>query len=320
MAINNSILLSITAIIFISLFLFIIGLMRLGQKVTARRRMINKIQSGGYGLKGYDVHSGAKRPSESGVIIQKIFEKIGTRVRPQSNEDYSSIRMLRAGIDGKNAATVFWGVKLFFVITLPAVFFCIREPILHLTLPRWSTFIGVMLAISGLYAPDLWIFLKTGRRKQELRHSLPDSLDLMVVCVESGMGVDSAFNRVAKEIRFSDPELSRELTIMNHELRAGMARRDALKNLAMRINIDEINNFTSLLIQADKFGTSIAQALRVYSDSFRSQRFQKAEEKAAKIPVKILIPLILFIFPAMFIVILGPAFMRIFKALGGLMQ
>ena len=144
-------------------------------------------------------------------------------------------------------------------------------------------------------------------------NGFPDALDLMVVCVEAGMGLDSAITRVAREIGLSNKVLSDELNIYNLEMRGGKLRRDALKNLALRTDVPEVNNLATLLIQTDKFGTSIGQALKVYSDTMRVQRFQRAEERAAKIPVKLIFPLILFIFPSLFVVILGPAVINIYK-------
>jgi tight adherence protein C len=155
--------------------------------------------------------------------------------------------------------------------------------------------------------PDVWLTLKIGRRKDTFFEGLPDALDLMVVCVESGMGLDASINRVAEEMALSNQVVSDELKLVNLELRAGMKRSDALRNLSKRIDLDDVRNLTTLLIQ-----TSIAKALRVFSDSFRTKRFQKAEEIAAKIPLKLIFPLGLFIFPATFVVAIGPAVIRIF--------
>jgi tight adherence protein C len=129
------------------------------------------------------------------------------------------------------------------------------------------------------------------------------------------MGLDSAIYRVAQEMRLNSLELSDELQLMNLELRAGKSRKDALKNLALRTNLEEINSLVTLLIQTDQFGTSMADALRIYSDSYRTQRYQRAEELAAKLPVKLIFPLVVFIFPALFVVLLGPAAISIYNAL-----
>jgi tight adherence protein C len=157
--------------------------------------------------------------------------------------------------------------------------------------------------------------LKTSRRKDKISRGIPDALDILVVCVEAGMGLDAAMNRVADEIKLNNKPLSEELKLYNLELRAGKSRQDALRNLGLRIDIEDVRNFATLLIQTDKFGTSIAQALRTYSDTFRTKRYMKAEEIAAKLPVKLVVPLILFIFPSLLVTIMGPAAIRIFHAL-----
>jgi len=318
MPLNKSIPIFFGAIIFLVLFLLSIGITRFIRQRADRQRIVDKIKKGVQGKDVVDSGSIGGDQGKSHSLTLSLFKKIGSRVFSDSGAEYSSIRMkmLRAGISLENDAAIYWGAKIFFVFTFPAAFIVIRLPDLKLIETHHLLGIGVVLAIVGLYLPDLWLHIKTDRRKQALLKSLPDVLDLMVLCVESGMALDSAFNRVAREMEFSDPELSGELLLMNRELRAGKARGDALKHFAQRTNLDEINNFVGLLIQVGKFGTSIAQVLRVYSDSFRKQRFQRAEEKAAKISVKILIPLILFIFPALFIVILAPAFMSIIKSFG----
>jgi tight adherence protein C len=167
----------------------------------------------------------------------------------------------------------------------------------------------------GFYIPDLWLKLKTSRRKEEIQDALPDALDLLVVCVEAGMGLDAAINRVGEEIRINSPAISDEFRLFNLEVRAGKAKRDALKNLSLRTDLEDVNSLVTLLTQTEKFGTSVANSLRVYSDSFRVKRAQKAEEIAAKLPVKMLFPLVFFIFPCMFIVILGPGVIRVFRAI-----
>ena len=153
------------------------------------------------------------------------------------------------------------------------------------------------------------------RRKDMIVKGFPDALDLLVVCVEAGMGLDAAINRVAEEIRLSSPVLSDEFRILNLELRAGKARADALRNLGVRTDVEEVRNFATLLVQTDRFGTSVAQALRVHSDAMRVRRYQKAEELAGKLPVKLMVPLIFFIFPAIFVVVIGPAVIQIYHAI-----
>jgi tight adherence protein C len=168
----------------------------------------------------------------------------------------------------------------------------------------------------GLYLPHIWLHLHTSRRKEKICEGFPDTLDLLVVCVEAGMGLDAAINRVAEEMRMVNRVISDELQMLNLELRAGKPRMDALRGLAFRTDLDDVKSLVTLLIQADRFGTSVAQALRIHADSMRTKRYQKAEEKAAQLPVKLLLPLIFCIFPSLFIAILGPAAIQIKKIRG----
>ena len=176
-------------------------------------------------------------------------------------------------------------------------------------------FYCVLASACGYYAPVLWLQRAIARRKDALQRAIPDSLDLMVVCVEAGLGLDQAIARVGEEVIRTHPELSDELNVLSLELRTGVSRLDALRNLAQRMDLDEVRNLVALLVQTDRFGTSIGQALRVHADSMRTTRRLKAEELAAKLPVKLLLPLIFFIFPSMFIVIIGPAAIKMMRVL-----
>jgi tight adherence protein C len=206
------------------------------------------------------------------------------------------------------------------VVAFPAIFILVKVTFLPLLTYQVTMIVVILCALLGFYLPDIVLRQKADKRKEKILEALPDGLDLLVICVESGMGLDSAINRVAQELKLSSPFLSDEFHFMNLELRAGKQRDEALRNLALRTNLDEINSLTTLLIQTDKFGTSMADALRVYSDSFRVERQQRAEEKAAKLPVKMLFPLIFFIFPALFVVILGPATINIYENIIKTMQ
>jgi len=266
--------------------------------------------------------SKAMPPQTGGWIQNRVlnfFSSLGQRV-PAGDAliDYTKLRpiFLKAGVRRQNAPTVYWGAKLFLAFVPALILFLYRViiPGFPLSTAQMVALLTLM-AIAGFYFPDIWLRFKISRRKEVILKGFPDSLDLLVVCVEAGMGLDSAITRVAKEIQLNYKVLSDELKQYNLELRAGKLRKDALKNLAMRTDLDEVNNLVTLLIQTDKFGTSVAQALTVYSDTMRTQRYQRAEEMAAKIPVKLLFPLILFIFPSIFVVILGPAVINIYKVL-----
>ena len=181
--------------------------------------------------------------------------------------------------------------------------------------PTKSLAICLFLAVVGLYLPNLlWLRLKIARRKKKISEGIPDALDLLVVCVEAGMGLDSAIYRVGEESTLTNKPLADELKFYNLEMRAGKSRKDALRDLALRVELEEVRSLVTLLIQAEKFGTSVAQSLRIYSDAFRTKRFQRAEEIAAKLPVKLIFPLMFFIMPSLFVVLIGPAVMSIYQA------
>jgi len=170
-------------------------------------------------------------------------------------------------------------------------------------------------ASAGYFFPVLWLRHAVGSRKEKILDAFPDALDLMVVCVEAGLGLDAAIARVSSEIKFAHPELADEFNLVSLELRTGLARIDALKNLSRRVDLEEVNSLVALLVQTDKFGTSVGQSLRVHSDAMRTNRQLRAEELAAKLPVKLLFPLIFFIFPSLFVVIIGPGMVKIARTL-----
>jgi len=172
-----------------------------------------------------------------------------------------------------------------------------------------------LLAVLGYFLPTLILSHLVEARKRKIKEGLPDALDLLVVCVEAGQGLTAAMKRVSDELQFSNPVLAKELNLVNLEINAGLEREVALRNLAERTGVEEVASLTSMLIQADRFGTSLAQSLKVQSETLRTTRRQKLEELAAKTPVKLVFPLLLFIFPALMVVIIGPAIIRIMENL-----
>jgi tight adherence protein C len=223
------------------------------------------------------------------------------------------LRFLRAGIRNKSAAPYYFAIKTLLTFVLPstvAVF-------LLLTQPEFSAsntlFVVILTAAAGYYSPELALTLVTNQRAARMRNGLPDMIDLMVICTESGMSVDASISHISKEMVRSNPDLSEEFYLSALEMRAGAGRIDALKNLALRAGLEDLNDLVSMLVQADKFGTSLAESLRVQSDMMRTRRAQRAEEMAAKIPVKMLLPMVMFIFPTIMIVLLGPAVIQVIQ-------
>ncbi|MGB8442282.1 MAG: type II secretion system F family protein, partial [Candidatus Acidiferrales bacterium] len=168
-------------------------------------------------------------------------------------------------------------------------------------------FVPLLAAVVGYLLPELWLMWRVQARQHRLRLALPDALDMLVICVEAGLGLDQALMRVAQELRITHPQLSEELQLVNMEMRVGKTRLEAMRELARRTGVEDIKALVAMLIQTERFGTSIAQSLRVHSDDLRMKRRQRAEEMSAKTTVKMVPPLVFFIFPALMVVILGPA-------------
>jgi tight adherence protein C len=308
----------ISVIMFLFVFLLVFGIMQYASFVQGKKKLIKKVQFGEYVETLEDLKASFRSREESTVLSSMGWLKhLGKYFINEKSEDYSRVKLafLRAGFNNEDLISIYWGLKCLLGIVLPIIFFLLRITVFKVIQPNITMLICIILAIAGFYLPDVFLQLKTSRRKDKISRGIPDALDILVVCVEAGMGLDAAMNRVADEIKLNNKPLSEELKLYNLELRAGKSRQDALRNLGMRIDLEDVRNFATLLIQTDKFGTSIAQALRTYSDTFRTKRYMKAEEIAAKLPVKLVIPLILFIFPSLLVTIMGPAAIRIFHAL-----
>jgi len=307
----------IPVLIFGGTLLLIFGIWMYVSSLKSRRDLLKKVADSGQ-------EQGVSEPSAEGSKVRQIFlnftRHLGGLGKPKSEDEISHLRkrFLQAGLGRfSNVTLSFYGARVFFAILLPVLFIIFKVSLMRPMLPFQIVFIVVVLALIGFYIPSLWLKIKIGRRKEEIVYGFPDALDLMVICAEAGMGLDAAINRVGEEMSLRCPEVSEEMKLLSRELRAGKQRRDALRNLAMRTDSEDVNSFVTLLIQTDKFGTSIAQALRVQSDSMRTKRAQKVEELAAKLPVKLLFPTILFIFPSLFLVLMGPALIRAFRVWKG---
>src|SRR5688572_523495 len=255
--------------------------------------------------------------------LRVLLEWFAKMNQPSNIEEARATRrqLITAGYRSGKAPVFFAGAKLFLAVVFTTLIALV--PAKFLGFPTFSKliFYYVLAAACGYYAPIIWLRRAVAERKDALQRAIPDALDLMVVCVEAGLGLDQAIARVGEEVKLTHPVLSDELNLLAIELRSGVSRQEALRNFAHRTDMEEARNLVALLIQTDRFGTSIGQALRVHADSMRSTRRLKAEEMAAKLPVKLLLPLIFFIFPSMFIVVLGPAIIKmvrvLFPAMGG---
>lgn len=253
----------------------------------------------------------------------KVLARLGNASQPKESQSKSPLRasLITAGYRSSQAPGVFLGARIFVGIVFGLVFLLFGADAMEgkdpLAFPAFL--VGAMFL--GYYLPTMWLNRSVSTRQQRITNAFPDSLDLMVVCVEAGLGLDQALSRVALEVKKGHPDLGEEFELLNLELRAGLSREQGLRNLVSRIDLDDIRSLVALLIQTDRFGTSIGQALRVYSDSMRLKRRMVAEGKAAQLPVKLMIPLILFIFPALMVVIIGPGAISLMRnllpAMGG---
>ncbi|MFN2604358.1 MAG: type II secretion system F family protein [Gemmatimonadaceae bacterium] len=222
-------------------------------------------------------------------------------------------QLVHAGYDSPMAPAIYATVRVFLLVLLPVVSFIV--------LPPPTVFkgfvIGASAAFFGLLLPVFFLTRQVRKRRERIRRSLPDALDLLVVCVEAGISLDAALLRVSKDMVYVHPELSRELLIVNRKTNAGITREAALRGLWDRTGVDEVRSLVSSLIQSEKWGTSSSRVLRVSAETLRRKRRFAAEKKAAAAPLKMLIPMALLIFPALFVVILGPAVMKIVQTFGG---
>jgi tight adherence protein C len=317
MDLNNPIVMYGTlGVAFCTILLILYGIQQAIKSARQRRKIIQKIKHNRDAWTISDLGAEEKHRAASGKVL-KMVARMGSRFSADNPSTYSAerLRLLRAGIRSPNAGQILWGAKIWSPLMLIMVFLGLRIYLPQLKILSSPTTISITVAIGvfGFYLPELWLSMKSRLRKDKLVKDLPDTLDLLVVCVEAGLGLDSAFNRVAEEIKLTSPHLSREFKLLNLELRAGKSRREALRNLSTRADIDSLKALATLLIQTEMFGTGITKALRVFSDSFRTHRFQKAEEIAAKLPVKMLIPMIFFIFPTFMAVMIGPAAISIWE-------
>jgi tight adherence protein C len=234
------------------------------------------------------------------------FEK----VVPKSKAEMSVVqqRLVRAGFRNDSAVSLFYGAK--FVVPFVLCFLAFVTGIW-----RYSPFLVYMVALGlGYLLPDFWLGNRMAARQASIRRGLPDVLDLLVICIEAGLSLDQATSRTAEELAIAQPAICDELGIVVLEQRAGLPRATAWKNFADRTNVESVRNLVSVLVQSEKFGTSVAKTLRVHSDTLRTQRRQKVEEQAAKTTVKLVFPLVLFIFPSLFLVTLGPAAIKVMES------
>jgi tight adherence protein C len=249
---------------------------------------------------------------QTGVSIGGVVEHF-ENVLPKSQAEISVTltRLRRAGFRSESAIKLFYGSKIVVPLLLCVVCFVTG-------LGKLSLLLYILSLALGFLAPDFWLGKRISTRQSRIRRGLPDALDLLVICIEAGLSMDQATARTAMELKQAQPEVCDELGIVVLEQRAGRPRGEAWKHMAERTDVDCVRNLVTMLVQAEQFGTSVGKTLRVHSDTLRTQRVQAVEEAAAKTTIKLIFPLVLFIFPSLFVVVLGPAFISIMESFKGL--
>ena len=303
--------LALLALVFIIVVAMVILMTNALARRAAMRTRLNEVRGGQTRLTDTTSLRGDNM-AKGWYKLTEIIEKTGISLVDTQGESLRA-RLIAAGYNSPLAPKVFTALRLGMLILLPAFF----VGLIFLSGTEVSPFklylVGVGLAIFGLYAPNLFISAKADRRREAIVNGFPDSLDLMLVCVEAGLGMEAAFDRVGREMQNSHPLVAQMLSIVTLELRAGATREEALRNMANRTQVTEIRSFSTLLIQSDKLGSSIGETLRVYASEMREKRRMRAEEKAHKLPVLLSVPLVACMLPVMIGVLMLPAVIRVIR-------
>ncbi len=286
-----------------------------GMKLWVRpKEAIDRVT--GVGMMGVGEEQAPVHPS---LALREVMEKLGNMV-PPSPKDANVVqkRLIRAGLRDHSSIYVLYGAKVVFAIALPLIASLAVLP--GDSDPTNKIMVIMAAAGVGFFGPNEFVNHKARKRQKEIRRGLPNALDLMVVSVESGLGLDQAILQVAKELDQAHPEISEEFALVNLELKAGKRRSEALRNMSDRTSVDDLKKLVAVLIQADRFGTGVAQSLRGHADYMRVQARQVAEEKAAKLGVKLVFPIFFCILPSLFVVTVGPVAVKITRELVPMMN
>jgi tight adherence protein C len=294
-----------------SILLFVLlagGTTVLGVKLWARpRAAIERVT-------GQLADPAEKMPVHPSLVFRDMVARLGSVLPvPAKGNGRLERLLIRAGYRRPQTVRVVYGAKLLLAVALPLLAWALVS-MFSVTIDT-QIMIVVGAAVVGYSVPGYVVTFQARRRQRRIRRGLPDALDLLVICVESGLGLDQAIMQAAKELELAQPDISREFATVNQELRTGTRRADALRNLAQRTAVDELKKLVAVLIQADRFGTGIAQSLRMHADYMRVQARQVAEEKAAKVGVKLVFPIFFCILPTLFVVTVGPMAVRLVKEL-----
>jgi len=294
----------LTVLIFVVLAM---GLAGVGMRMYVRPKEAMERVAGG--SQGND-----HMPSHPSLAIHDLIKRMGNMI-PQSPKDVTVMqrRLIRAGLRNPGALKLLYGSKAALGVALPVL---TAVTVVGGSSDPGNKFAAILAAGAiGFFGPNEYVRRMAGKRQKQISRGLPNSLDLLVVCVESGLGLDQAILQVSKELEHAHPEISEEFGMVNLELKAGKRRVEALRNLAERTGVDDLKKLVAVLIQADRFGTGVSQSLRAHADFMRIQARQVAEEKAAKLGVKLIFPIFFCILPSLFVVTVGPVAMKIVREL-----
>ena len=301
----------IAVLIGLTVVLGVLGAIQLApNRPRAVSQRLSELRRLGYAGVSAEAAGRQDRRAQFELFLRRLGSKVDT-----TRQDSAEIRqrLVQAGYRSQSAPAVFWGVRFLLTTSLGLSMLAIGAA--SGAEPSSLLMRGLAAAGLGWVLPSFYIGRKQKKRKLAIQKALPDALDLMVVCVEAGLGLNQALVRVSEEIRHVSMEMSEELILVNLEIRAGAERSQALRNLAERTGVDDVRALTAILIQTDRFGTSVSTALRTQADTMRTKRRQRAEEAAAKTTIKLIPPLVFCVFPAIFTVILGPAAIQIYRVL-----
>jgi tight adherence protein C len=264
--------------------------------------------------------AGPAAPDRNSItrLAETTLPKIGTPFVPSDEDERTKLqtRLIHAGLYGRQAMVVFLGLKVFLMFA-PAALGAVAGTLGLVAMPT-GLLVGACCGILGMIGPSFWLDRKKSKRQASFRRALPDALDLLVICLEGGLSLTGALRRMGGELRTAHPMLAAELHIVQREVQLGRTTGEALRKMGERADLEEIRGLASVIIQAEKYGASLVNSLRVHSEMLRVKRMQQAEEKAQQAATKVLFPTVLFILPAMFVVILGPALIHVSRILGSL--
>ncbi|KFG89646.1 Type II secretion system F domain protein [Sphingobium herbicidovorans NBRC 16415] len=299
-------------LLFVAIVAIVYGVSEMLSRTAKVRSRLDVVSGSGGAAQGVGQSLRNERNNSEWKKLVDRIEKLGISLADTQSDSLRK-RLIAAGYPSPEAPKVFTFIRLTLTLALPAVMVLMSLSKPEPPSPVKLYFMATAIAVLGLYLPNLFISAKAARRQEAIVHGFPDALDLMLVCVEAGLGLEAAMDRVGRELAISHPLVSAALGKVVLELRAGRSRADALRRMADDVDVDEIRSFATLLIQSDQLGSSVGQTLRVYAAEMREKRRMRAEEKAHRLPVLLSVPLVACMLPVMIGVLMLPAVVRVVR-------